>query len=99
MYDVDRTSRPPKGTSLRGNTSYDVQLVKIGPPVQARRDPKNKVNKPVGFYGPICPQFRMPPVRGSVVRIRGTMLTQHFWIRTSLSSTAAAAPARRPPVL
>ena len=32
----------------------------------------------------------MPPVRGSVVRIRGMMRTQHFWIRTSLSSTAAA---------
>ena len=33
---------------------------------------------------------RMPPVRGSVVRICGMMRTQHFWIRTSLSSTAAA---------
>ena len=35
-------------------------------------------------------QFRMPPVHGSVVRIRGMVRTQHFWIRTSLSSTAAA---------
>ena len=35
-------------------------------------------------------QFRMPPVHGSVVRIRRMMRTQHFWIRTSLSSTAAA---------
>ena len=32
----------------------------------------------------------MRPVRGSVVRIRGTMRTQRFWIGTSLSSTAAA---------
>ena len=32
----------------------------------------------------------MPPVRGFVVRIRGMMRVQHFWIRTSLSSTATA---------
>jgi len=32
----------------------------------------------------------MPPVRGSVVRIRGMMRMQHFWIHTSLSSIAAA---------
>jgi len=36
------------------------------------------------------PQFRMPPVRGSVVRIRGMMRTLHFWIHTSLSSTVTA---------
>ena len=42
-------------------------------------------NKLVGFYGPIAPQFA-----GSVVRICGMMRMQHFWIRTSLSSTAAA---------
>ena len=48
------------------------------------------VNKPVGFYGPIA-----PPVRGSVVRICGMMRSQHFWIRTSLSSTAAARYDRR----
>jgi len=35
-------------------------------------------------------QVRMPPVRGSAVRICEMMRTQHFWIRTSLSSTAAA---------
>jgi len=35
-------------------------------------------------------QFRKPAVRGSVVRICGMMRMQHFWIRTSLSSTAAA---------
>jgi len=40
-------------------------------------------DKPVGFYGPIAPPR-------SVVRIRGMMRTQHFWIRASLSSTAAA---------
>jgi len=49
----------------------------------------NRANKPVGFYGPIGPQFRMPPVHGSVVRIRGIMRMQRFWICTSLSSTAA----------
>jgi len=42
------------------------------------------------FTASLRPQFRMPPVSGSVVRIRGMMRTQHFWIRTSLSSTAAA---------
>ena len=42
------------------------------------------------FTARLRPQFRMPPIRGSVVRIRGMMRTQHFWIRTSLSSTAAA---------
>jgi len=31
----------PKGTSLGGNTSYDVYIVKIGPLVWARREPKN----------------------------------------------------------
>jgi len=30
----------PKGTCLRGNTSYDVFIVKIGLPVRARREPK-----------------------------------------------------------
>jgi len=39
------TSRPQKGISLRGNTSYDVQIIKIGPPVRTRRDPKYKVKK------------------------------------------------------
>ena len=42
------------------------------------------------FTARLRPQFRMPPVRGSVVRIRWMMRTQHFWIRASLSSTAAA---------
>ena len=42
------------------------------------------------FTARLRPQFRMPPVRGSVVRIRGMMRAQHFWIRTSLSSTSAA---------
>ena len=42
------------------------------------------------FTARLRPQFQMPPVRGSVVRIRGMMRTQYFWIRTSLSSTAAA---------
>ena len=37
--------RPPKGTSLGGNTSYNVSIVKIGPRVRARREPKNKVLK------------------------------------------------------
>jgi len=32
----------PKGTSLGGNTSYDVYIVKIGPLVRARREPKTK---------------------------------------------------------
>ena len=35
----------PKGTSLGGNTSYDVQIVKIGPLVRARREPKNIAKK------------------------------------------------------
>jgi len=37
--------QPPKGTSLRGNTSYDVQIVKIGPlvrPVRVTKKPKKK---------------------------------------------------------
>ena len=34
-----------KGTSLGGNTSYDVQIVKIGPRVRARREPKNKAKR------------------------------------------------------
>ena len=42
------------------------------------------------FAARLRPEFRMPPVRGPVVRIRGMVQTQHFWIRTSLSSTAAA---------
>ena len=32
-----------QGTSWRGNTSYDLLLVTIGPPVRARGKPKNKV--------------------------------------------------------
>jgi len=32
------TNETPKGTSLGGNTSYDVLIVKIGPLVRARRD-------------------------------------------------------------
>ena len=48
------SSQPPKGTSLHGNTSHgvhtvntsqDVQTVKIGGLVWARREPKNKVKK------------------------------------------------------
>jgi len=42
------------------------------------------------FTARLRPQFQMPLVRGSVVRIRGMMRTQHFSIRTSLLSTAAA---------
>ena len=38
------------------------------------------------FTARLRPQFQMPLVRGSVVRIRGMMRTQHFSIRTSLSS-------------
>jgi len=59
-----------------------------------RKVANTQKNKPVGFYGPIA-----PPVRGSVVRICGTMRTQHCWIRTSLSSTAAAVPAGMLPML
>jgi len=33
----------PKGTSSRAKQSYDAQINKIGPPVGARRDPKNKI--------------------------------------------------------
>jgi len=51
------------------------------------------------FTARLRPQFRMPPVRRSLVRIRGMMRTQHFWISTSSTATAAAAPARRSPVL
>ena len=42
------------------------------------------------FTARLRPQVWMPPVHGSVVRIRRMVRTQHFWIRTSLSSTAAA---------
>ena len=42
------------------------------------------------FTAWLRPQVRMPPVRRSVVRIHGMMRMQHFLIRTSLSSTAAA---------
>jgi len=42
------------------------------------------------FAARLRPEFRMPPVRGPVVRIRGMIRTQEFWIHTSLSSTAAA---------
>jgi len=42
------------------------------------------------FTAGLRPQVRMPLVRGSVVRICRMMRTQHFWIRTSLLSTAAA---------
>ena len=35
----------PKGTSLGGNSSHDVQIVKIGPRVRARREPKNNAKK------------------------------------------------------
>jgi len=33
-------TRPPKGTFLRGNTSYDVEIVKIVQLVRARRELK-----------------------------------------------------------
>jgi len=35
----------PKVTSLGGNTSYDVSIIKIGPLLRARREPKNKAKK------------------------------------------------------
>ena len=34
-----------KGTSLCGNTSCDVQIVKIGPLVRARRETKNNAKQ------------------------------------------------------
>ena len=39
----------PKGTSLGGNTSYNISIVKIGPLVLARREPKNKAKKLKGI--------------------------------------------------
>jgi len=40
------STRPPKGTVyLLGNTSYDVLIVKVGPPVRTQREPKYKVKK------------------------------------------------------
>ena len=36
---------PPKGTSLGGNTSYDVLIVKIRPRVWAGGEEKNKAKK------------------------------------------------------
>jgi len=37
--------RPPKSTSLRGNTSCDVLIVKIGPLVRAVREQRNEVRR------------------------------------------------------
>ena len=50
----------------------------------------NKQTSPLVFTARLRQQFRMSPVRRSVVRIRGMMRVQHFWIRTSVSSTATA---------
>jgi len=36
---------PPKGTSLRGTTPFDVLSVKIGASVRVGHDPKYKVKK------------------------------------------------------
>jgi len=41
------------------------------------------------FTARLRPQFRMPPVRGSVVRIRQMMRKHHFWICTSSTATAS----------
>ena len=35
----------PKGNSLRGNTSSDILMVKIDPPVRTLRETKNKIKK------------------------------------------------------
>ena len=40
----DITTWPLKGTPLRGSTSYDVLIVKIGPPVRPVRCPRNQKN-------------------------------------------------------
>jgi len=39
------TKEPPKDTSLRGITPYDVSVVKIGLRAMTQRDPKNKERK------------------------------------------------------
>ena len=35
----------PKRHFLHGNTSYNIMIIKLGPPVWARRKPKNKVKR------------------------------------------------------
>jgi len=44
-FDPVATTGPPEVTSLRGNTPYDVKIVKIGLRMMAQRDPKNKERK------------------------------------------------------
>jgi len=39
------SSRPPKGTTLAGNTSYEPSCVVIGPAVWPGRDAKNTQTK------------------------------------------------------
>jgi len=71
------------------NVHRDIQKLMVSQLSEHMR-PKRKRTSWLVFTARFRPQLRMPPVRGSVVRIRGLMRTQHFWIRTSLSSTAAA---------
>ena len=61
-------SRPPKGTSLRGTTSFDVFCVKIGARVSAVAFLKN-------------PQKSSRVTRGAKSRMRRTETPKPIWIK------------------